>query len=128
MVSSQQSLAVQPQPRPVAFSAFRSGSLASVAFRPASWSGRQLVLVAGFRRPASASQFAGRWSARLGLAVRVRRAAGLWAVSVPVAGIPSGQWSGAWVRGGVRGLVRALSLLSSASPERIRAAGGVCSG
>ncbi len=114
--------------RSVAFSAFRAGSLASVGLRPASWSASQLVLVAGFHSPASARSFAARWAGRLGQLVRVRRAGRFWAVSVPVTGQPSGRRSGLWVRGGLRGLLSVLALLRSASPERIRLAGGVCRG
>ncbi len=114
--------------RSVAFSAFRAGSLASVALRPASWSPAVLVLVAGFRCPRRAARFAARWAGRLGRPVRVRRCGQLRAVSVPVAGVPSGRRSGLWVRGGLRGLLRVLSLLASASPARIRCAGGVCCG
>ena len=114
--------------RSVAFSAFRSGSLASVALRPASWSPSVLVGVFGFRAPSSAGSFAARWAGRLGVSVRVRRSAGLWAVAVPVAGVPSGSRAGLWVRGGLRGLLHALVLLSCASPSRLRLAGGVSSG
>ena len=115
--------------RSAAFSAFRAGSLASVALRPASWSSSSvLVGVFGFRSAASAGSFAARWAARLGVSVRVRRSAGLWAVAVPVAGIPSGSRAGLWVRGGLRGLLHALVLLSCASPARLRLAGGVASG
>ena len=114
--------------RSVAFSAFRAGSLASVALRPASWSPSVLVGVFGFRAPSSAGSFAARWAARLGVSVRVRRSAGLWAVAIPVAGVPSGSRAGLWVRGGLRGLLWALSLLACASPSRLRLAGGVSSG
>jgi len=114
--------------RSVAFSAFRAGSLASVARRPASWSPRQLVGVFGFRNPARAGKFAARWAAQLGLSVRGCRAASLWVVRVPVAGVPSGSRSGLWVRGGLRGFLHSLRLFQAASPARIRAAGGVCSG
>ena len=114
--------------RSVAFSAFRSGSLASVARRPASWSPSVLVGVFGFRSPASAGAFASRWAARLGVAVRVRRCGSLWAVAVPVAGVPSGSAAGLWVSGGLRGLLRALALLACASPARLRLAGGLSCG
>ena len=118
----------QSSVRSVSFSAFRAGSLASVALRPASWSAGPLVLGAGFRCSARAGQFAARWSGRLGRSVRVRCSGALWAVSVPVAGIPSGRRSGVWVRGGLRGLLCSLAVLRVASPERIRLFGGVCSG
>jgi hypothetical protein len=114
--------------RSVAFSAFRSGGLVSVALRPARWSASVLVLVAGFRSPVGAGVFARRWAARLGRSVVVRQSGRFWSVSVPVAGVPSGSWSGLWVRGGLRGLLRALRLLASASPARLVAAGGVCRG
>ena len=114
--------------RSVSFSAFRSGSLASVALRPASWSPACLVGVFGFRSPACAGRFAARWAGRLGVAVGVRRSGSLWAVPVPVAGVPSGSRSGLWVSGGLRGLLRALALLACASPARLRLAGGVSSG
>jgi hypothetical protein len=114
--------------RSVAFSAFRAGSLASVALRPASWSGAVLVSVLGFRSPASAGAFASRWAGRLGVAVSVRRSGALWAVAVPVAGVPSGARAGLWVRGGLRGLLRCLAVLACASPARVVLAGGVCSG
>jgi len=117
-----------PAGRSVAFSAFRSGSLASVAFRPASWSRSVLVAVLGFRSPASAGRFAARWARRLGVAVPVRRSGRLWAVGVPVAGVPSGLSHGVWVRGGLRGLVCSLGVLVCASPDRVRLFGGVSSG
>lgn len=114
--------------RSVARSAFRAGSLASVARRPASWSAAVLVGVFGFRSSARAGAFASRWASRLGVSVRVRRSAGLWVVAVPVAGVPSGSRAGLWVSGGLRGFVRVLALLASASPSRLRLAGGVASG
>lgn len=114
--------------RSVAFSAFRAGSLASVARRPASWSPRQLVGAFGFRRPVCASRFAARWAGRQGRAVRVQRAGRLWVVRVLVAGVPSGSRSGLPVRGGLHGLLRSLRLLRVGSPARIRSAGGVSSG
>lgn len=114
--------------RSLAFSAFRSGSLASVARRPASWSSSVLVGVFGFRSPVSAGAFAARWAARLGVSVRVCRSGSLWSVAVPVGGVPSGSRSGLWVSGGLRGLLRALRLLASAAPARLRLAGGVSSG
>jgi len=115
--------------RSVAFSAFRAGSLASVACGPASRSGssRARVCCLGFRRFSSASAFALRWSSRLACGVVVRRAGALWAVSVPVGGISSGWLVGLPVRGGLRGLLRALVLLRCASPARVRAFGGVVS-
>lgn len=114
--------------RSVHFSAFRSGSLASIASRPASWSASQLVAVAGFRCSARAGRFAARWARRLGQAVRVRRSGRLFVVSVPVAGRPSGRWAGLWVSGGLRGFLVALHILARSSPDLIRLAGGVCSG
>lgn len=116
-----------PPARSVAFSAFRAGSLASVALRPASWSSSVLVGVFGFRSPSAAGAFAARWAARLGVSVPVRRSGALWAVAVPVAGVPSGSRAGLWVRGGLRGLLRALRALASASPALLRLAGGVSS-
>jgi len=105
--------------RSVAFSAFRSGGLVSVALRPARWSPSVLVLVAGFRSQVGAGLFARRWSARLGRPVVVRRSGRFRSVSVPVAGIPSGLCFGVWVRGGLRGLVRALSVLASGHGVRL---------
>ena len=111
----------------VAFSAFRAGSLASVALRPASWSPSALVGVFGFRSFASAAGFASRWAIRLRVAVPVRRSGSLWFVPVPVSGVPSGSRAGLWVSGGLCGLLRALRLLACASPARLRLAGGVSS-
>lgn len=71
--------------RSLSFSAFRSGSLFGLRVRPSGHSRSGLVLVAAFRRSASAGAFARRQAARLGLPVAVRLVPGGWSVSVPVA-------------------------------------------
>ena len=73
-----------PRPRSVAWSAWFSGSLASVLVRrsvsvPGAW-----VCVCSFRSFGSACRLARLWSVRLGRSVVVRRSCGFWCVSVPV--------------------------------------------
>jgi len=101
---------VFPSARLVAFSAFRSGSLRSVLPRPSSRSGSGFVLVCSFASPRRAGLFAARWAGRLGVSVSLRRSAGLWAVSVPVAPVWLSVLSVGClvVSGGVRGFRRSL--------------------
>ncbi len=97
--------------RSVAWSAFVSGSLRSVLLRPGR-SGARAVLVCSFGCAQRAGAFAARWARRLGRSVAVRRVAGLFSVSVPVA-LASFRWPRcvgqrlSW-SGGLRGFVRAL--------------------
>ena len=96
----------------VCFSAFRAGSLSGLLLRPSSRAFSGVVLVAVFSNHQRAGVFAGRWAARLGVRVSIRRHPAGWAVSVPVA-LPASRWPvGAGsllpVRGGVRGLHRLL--------------------
>ena len=104
------SLPVFPSARAVALSGFRAGSLRSVFPRPSSRSGSGFVLVCSFACPRRAGVFAGRWAGRLGVSVSVRRSAGLWSVSVPVAPVwLSVLFVGCLaVSGGLRGFRRSL--------------------
>jgi hypothetical protein len=92
-------------------SAFRSGSLSSFLFRSSNRSLSGVVVECSFSSAPRAGRFASRWSARLGVPVFVRRGAGFWFVSVPVASpgaFPS--WFGFFVpvRGGLRGFCSVL--------------------
>ena len=69
----------------VARSAFRAGRCVGVCLRPSSRAVSGVVLVASFVSPSRAGAFALRWSRRVGLAVAVRAAGGVFSVSVPVA-------------------------------------------
>jgi hypothetical protein len=97
--------------RSVAFSAFVSGSLRGLLLRPGR-SGARAVLVCSFGCLRRAGRFAARWARRLGRSVVVRRVAGLFEVSVPVA-LASCRWPRcvgfrlSW-SGGLRGFVAAL--------------------
>ena len=97
-------------PRSLAFSAFRSGGLRGLVFRPSSRSFSHFVAVCSFASRAAAARFARRWAVRLGVSVAV---SGL-SVSVPCLPPRHSRWP-AWVGrpvffgGGVRGLVRGLS-------------------
>jgi hypothetical protein len=109
-----------PHPRSVAWSAFRAGSLVSVLLRSSSHSASGRVLVCQFKRGASASAFARRWAARLGISIFVRCAgwAGRWEVSVPVH-YPSSHlpaWGLVPCVGGVRGFARSLASCGFAPP------------
>jgi len=117
-----------PSSRTVSFSAFRAGSLASIASRPASWSSSQLVVVAGFRNKSAAVNFAARWSKRIrnGHPLHVHKVKKLFVVRVLAAGRSSGRHAGMWITGGVRGFILAMEILRRAPPERIRMAGGFC--
>lgn len=108
---------VSQSPRSVAFSAFRAGSLRSLVVRRSLHSRSGFVLVASFHSSASASAFARRWAARLGLPVAVRRSGrrsgASWSVSVPVVVAEPSVFACVAARvsfvGGLRSLVRQLS-------------------
>lgn len=106
--------------RSVCWSAFRTGSLAGFVVRPSRRSPSGVVVVVVFGAHARAVAFARRWSARLGVALALRRSGAAWAVSLPVAGaVPFGSVSAgpvAWVglRGGLRGLSSASGAVASA--------------
>ena len=99
--------------RHVAFSAFRSGGLSGLVWRPSSRSFSGSVLVCVFPSHSVASLFARRWASRLDRSVFVRESSGrtgvpVFGVSVPVASVPDSRFSG-WVSGGLRGLLAVLS-------------------
>ena len=93
-----------------AWSAFRSGGLVAVAFRPSARSFSGWVLVAAFRPGAGAPAFARRWAGRLGVPVFVRRRGALLLVSVPVL-VPAAVAAPASFRvaGGLRGFAAAAA-------------------
>lgn len=95
--------------RSLCFSAFRSGGLRGLVFRPSSRAFSGFVVVASFASPSAAGRFARRWARRLGVAVAVSGVS----VSVPCAVWPSsrlpvGAGRPLFFGGGVRGLVRGL--------------------
>jgi hypothetical protein len=99
--------------RSLAFSAFRSGGLVSVLWRPSSRSLSGFVLVARFSRQAPARAFACRWARRLGVSVVVGPPSSGFAVRVPAPG-PGSSRCPSFGRlvvssGGLRGFLRSLA-------------------
>ena len=94
-----------PQASQLVWSAFRAGGLVGVRYRLSRRTTSGVALDACFKSQVSASAWAVRWAARLGLSVKVRRGSrpGYWSVSVPVSGCVPFMGEPIWVtHGGVR--------------------------
>jgi hypothetical protein len=94
------------------WSAFRVGGCRLVVWRSSRRALGGRAAEAFFGSSASAFAFARRWSARVGVAVRVRRSRGGWSVAVPVAAWVSlghGAVVVAGRGGGVRGVASGLA-------------------
>ena len=94
--------------RSLCWSAFRAGSLQSLAARPATWDPTRLVIVAGFSSPDRAAKWAWMWATRINRPVKMHHSGRFYAVAVPTCETASGKIGGVWIDGGLRGLCRRI--------------------